>query len=230
MIANRTVNRVLSILGNTFRESFVSSTQQTTVDILPNQLLSLNPKFSRYSVGRFSYGCPAPIIIDDLSNPQATFKIGSFCSVGPNVTVLLGHEHRIDWVTTYPFSCVFDGFDEIVEHSNALTNGSVTIGNDVWIGMNAFILDDVNVSSGAIVGACSVVTKDVEPYTIVAGNPARVVGKRFDEKTISKLLQISWWDWSIERIKENMTLLLSNRITEFIERNYFSRDLTFGSK
>jgi carbonic anhydrase/acetyltransferase-like protein (isoleucine patch superfamily) len=86
--------------------------------------------------------------------------------------------------------------------------------------MNAFIRDRVTIGDGAVIGACSAVTKNVDAYTIVAGNPARVIRKRFDHETIDKLLRIKWWDWSIERIKENRPLLLSNRIEEFIQKNY----------
>jgi serine acetyltransferase len=77
----------------------------------------------------------------------------------------------------------------------------------------------VHIGDGAIIGAFSVVTKNVEPYTIVAGNPAKVIRKRFDQDTIDELLRIKWWDWGIQKIKDNMPLLLSNRTKEFIEAN-----------
>lgn len=173
-----------------------------------------------YSIGRFSYGDPAPTVMADSGNPKATLRIGNFCSIGMNVTILLGNEHRIDWVTTYPLPSLLNRCWEITKRAKVETEGSVIIGNDVWIGMNSFILGDVNIADGAVIGACSVVTKSVEPYTIVAGNPAKVIRKRFDQETINKLLKIRWYDWDIERIKENMPLLLSNRIREFIEKNY----------
>ena len=154
----------------------------------------------------------------DKYNPHATLRIGSFCGIGPNVTILLGLEHRPDWVTIYPFNRFLSEYIDL--KGNPATKGPVVIGNDVWIGMNSFILSGVTIGDGAVIGACSVVTRNVGPYTIVAGNPAKVIRKRFDQETIDKLLKIKWWDWNIERIKENMPLLLSNKLEEFIEKNY----------
>ena len=181
------------------------------------QMMSLNPNMSRYSIGKFSYGSPAPLVLYDPHNPRATLRIGNFCSIAEDVTILLGWEHRTDWVTTYPFRIFFEEFKHF--EGTPATKGDVTIGNDVWIGRGAFILSGVTIGDGAVVGASSVVAKNVAPYTIVAGNPARVIRQRFDQETIDKLLQIKWWDWNIQRIKENMPLLLSNRIGEFIEKN-----------
>ena len=188
------------------------------------QLLSLNPSLSSYSIGKFSYGVPAPVVLADPYTSQSKLKIGKFCSIAQDVKILLGGEHRIDWVTTYPFSQIFKEFKQFKGHPK--TKGSVTIGNDVWIGFGAFILDGVSIGDGAIVGAHSVVTKDVAPYTVVAGNPAVMIKKRFDQTTIDKLLQLKWWDWDFQKIRENMPLLLSNRINEFIEKNkeYASTD------
>ena len=91
------------------------------------------------------------------------------------------------------------------------------IGNDVWIGMNAMILSGVKIGDGAVVGAGSVVTKDVEPYAVVAGNPAREIRKRFDDQTISELLKANWWDWDIQKIRENVPYLLSNNVKKFLQ-------------
>jgi len=144
------------------------------------QLLSLNPKLSKYSIGRFSYSYSVPDVVEGTPN-LATLRIGSFCSIANNVTIFLDGEHRTDWVTTYPFNLILDDFKSIKGHPK--TKGSVIIGNDVWIGMNAMILSGVTIGDGAVIWANSVVSKDVAPYTIVAGNPARVIRQRFDQET-----------------------------------------------
>ncbi len=173
-----------------------------------HNFLSSNPTLSMYSIGKYSYGSPMPNLKADKF----------FCSIAEDVTIVLGREHRPDWVTTYPFNIVFDEFKSYKGHP--ATKGSVTIGNDVWIGTKAFILSGVTIGDGAVIGANSLVATDVEPYTIVAGNPAKVIRKRFNQETIDKLLKIKWWNWDIQRIKDNMHLLLSNKVDEFVEKNY----------
>lgn len=171
-----------------------------------------NPQLFNYQVGRFTYGKPTVL----RWGKEATLTIGSFCSIGTGVVIMLDGNHRMDWLTTYPFNVIMNEFASI---PNTGGKSSVRIGNDVWIGMDALILPGTNVGDGAVIGAESVVTKNVEPYTVVAGNPARVIRKRFDDQTISALLKIKWWNWEIQQIKQNMPLLLSNNFNEFIERN-----------
>jgi acetyltransferase-like isoleucine patch superfamily enzyme len=185
-------------------------------------ILSQEPRYSSYSVGKFSYGVNSPLVLGNMAGGKTgSLKIGKFCSIASGVTIILDGEHRPDWVTTYPFSIIFKKFSDLPWAST--TKGDVIIGNDVWIGIDALILSGVTVGDGAIIGAGSVVARDVEPYAIVAGNPARLIRKRFDLETINKLLEIKWWDWDTERITENMPLLLSNKINEFIEKNSASK-------
>jgi acetyltransferase-like isoleucine patch superfamily enzyme len=146
--------------------------------------MNKNPKYSMYSIGKFSYGRPKI-----YGRGQVTLKIGNFCSISNGVIIFLGNEHRTDWITTYPFNAVLKGFENFEGHPS--TKGDVLIRNDVWIGMNATILSGVTIGGGAVIGANSLVAKDVEPYTIVAGNPARPIRKRFDQQTIDKL-RIKW--------------------------------------
>lgn len=189
--------------------------------MLRDTFISDNPIYSKYSIGEFSYGTPKVL------NPgtKSTLKIGRFCSISKNVVILLAGEHRSDWITTYPFNTHYRARDIFFNESQHFeggpnTKGDVIIGNDVWIGINAMILSGVEIGDGAVIGASSVVAKDVPPYAIVAGNPARIIRMRFDDDIIEKLLKIRWWNWDLQRIKENMPLLLSNDVEEFVNKNY----------
>ena len=175
--------------------------------------MNKNPRYAAYSIGKFSFGYPKVTTWGE----NATLKIGNFCSIAPGVNIVLGGEHRVDWVTTYPFNVILPEYRHIKGHP--ATKGDITIGNDVWIGMNATILSGVTIGDGAVIGANSLVTNDVEPYTIVGGNPAKPIRKRFDQQTIDKLLRIKWWDWDIEKIKRNVPDLLSNQVEQFLDKN-----------
>lgn len=128
-----------------------------------------------------------------------------------------GGEHNSSWVTTYPFSGLLKYFPtagDITGHPSS--KGPTTIKNDVWIGVEATILSGVTVGNGAIIGAKSLVTHDVPPYTIVAGNPARVIKQRFSDEQIKQLEEIAWWDKDINKIIKFIHLLCSNDIDNFI--------------
>lgn len=162
--------------------------------------------------GKGSYGMPEVISFGE----GAHLRVGKYCSIADNVKILLGGEHRVDWVTTYPFSFLWP---KVAGHipGHPKTKGDVIIGNDVWIGMGAFILSGVTIGDGAVVGANALVTKNVPPYAIVGGNPAKIIKYRFDEYTIQKLLKIAWWNWSEKKISAAMPLLLSDDIDMFIK-------------
>ena len=159
-----------------------------------------------YEVGRGTYGKP---LVHSWGEPS-TLKIGKFCSISGNVHILLGGNHRTDWITTYPFPVFWDNAKHTTDQS--ISKGDVSIGNDVWIGMGAMILSGVTIGNGAVIGASAVVSKDVPSYSIVAGNPAVVVKKRFPEEDISILEKIQWWDWDDPKIKASMHLLLDSQI------------------
>ncbi len=142
-------------------------------------------------------------------------SIGSFCSVAYGCKIGLAG-HPMDWVSTHPFA--YDkkyGFVKETKREIAATAPKCVIGNDVWIGANAIILAGVKVGDGAIVGANSFVNKDVEPYSIVTGTPARHQKFRFDEVTVNQLRRIEWWNWSREKLKENISLF--NQPERFVE-------------
>jgi acetyltransferase-like isoleucine patch superfamily enzyme len=182
-----------------------------------NLLLNENIRHSAYQIGEHTYGHPtgSPRVVH--FGEGAKLRIGKFCSFAENVTILLGGNHRTDWVTTYPFSALFESARGISGHP--MSKGDINIGHDVWIGSGATILSGVSVGNGAVVGAGAVITKDVPPYCIAAGNPARVVKKRFADDLIEGLNEIAWWDWPIEKIEEEFPLLLSSRIEAFVEKH-----------
>lgn len=136
--------------------------------------------------------------------------IGKFCSIASGVQFIMNTaNHRISSVTTYPFHVFGGAWAEYTPpHLEQLPfKGDTVVGNDVWIGRNSIILPGVQIGDGAIIAAHSVVTKDVGPYQVVGGNPARFLKKRFDDALITLLLQVRWWDFSPEKLVEVLPLL-----------------------
>lgn len=140
--------------------------------------------------------------------------IGSFCSIGTGVSfIMAGNQgHRYDWVSSFPFFYMqdepaFSGSLDAFQRA-----GDTVIGSDVWIGAEAMLMPGIKVGHGAVIGSRALITKDVEPYTIVGGNPAKSIKKRFTEDEISMLLEMKWWDWPIEHIQGAMSLLCSSNI------------------
>ena len=146
------------------------------------------------------------------------------------VTFILSSAHRADWVSTFPFiqaedTSTLDHIGDNRKRGLLSSNGGIIVGNDVWIGGNAIILSGVKIGDGAVIGAGSVVTKDVADYEIVAGNPAKHIKYRFKREEIKQLKEIEWWNWSIDKIMEHRTLMESSNIQRFIENsNMFNED------
>lgn len=183
--------------------------------VLAEQVTNPNIK-----VGRFSYysgyyhghsfdDC-ARYLLPDRDDVDKLI-IGSFCSIGSGAAfVMAGNQgHRYDWVSSFPFfykneepafTTAVDAFEK---------TGDTVIGNDVWIGSEAMIMPGVTVGHGAVIGSRALVTKDVEPYTIVGGNPAKAIRKRFADEEIRMLLEMCWWDWPLEQLERAMPLLCS---------------------
>lgn len=139
--------------------------------------------------------------------------IGKFCMIASGVTFIMnGANHLTDAITTFPFAIFGNGWEGAMEGKSYPTKGNIIIGNDVWIGYNATIMAGVKVGDGAIIGTNATVTKDVEPYSIVGGNPAKEIRKRFTTEQIKTLLNLKWWYWSIEKITANLHSLTSNNI------------------
>ena len=143
--------------------------------------------------------------------------IGKFCSVACGTKFLFNSaNHTLTSLSTYPFPIFFEEWNlDVKDITNAWDNkGNIVIGNDVWIGYEAVILAGVTIGDGAIIGTRAVVTKDVPPYSIVGGVPAKSIRKRFDDETIVELLRLKWWDWSEEKIAQNIQAIKSGQVEQ----------------
>lgn len=134
--------------------------------------------------------------------------IGKFVQIAHGVQIITSSaNHQMDGFSAYPFTVFGEPWSSSYE-AKWPNKGDTFIGNDVWIGHEALIMPAVSIGDGAIIASRSVVTKDVPPYAIVAGNPAKIIRHRFDEATIAKLLEIKWWDWPIEKINQNIAAIV----------------------
>ncbi len=139
--------------------------------------------------------------------------IGKFCMIASDVKFIMnGANHLTESLSTYPFAIFGNGWEHAMEGKTYPNKGNIHVGNDVWIGYNATIMAGVTIGDGAIIATNATVVKDVEPYTIVGGNPAKEIKKRFEETIIKKLLQLQWWDWPIDKITANLQNLTNNNI------------------
>ena len=184
----------------------------------------------KIQVGEFSYYHNFEILEDYASYlapylfplSKDSLIIGKFVQIAHGVRFITSSaNHKMSGFSTYPFNTFMmtpqtTSEDITAMFEDAQNRGDTVVGNDVWIGMNAMIMPGVKIGDGAIVGANSVVTKDVAPYTVVAGNPAKLIKKRFDEHTTTTLLNIKWWDWSIEKIEKNIDVITSNDLDALI--------------
>ncbi|MDC9825728.1 type B chloramphenicol O-acetyltransferase [Devosia sp. ZB163] len=180
----------------------------------PNIIVGRFSYYSGYYHGHSFDDC-ARYLIPDRTDVDRLI-IGSFCSIGSGAAfIMAGNQgHRNDWVSTFPFHYM----PEVAAFAGAADGfrpaGDTVIGNDVWIGSEAIIMPGVTVGHGALVGTRALVTRDVEPYTIVGGNPAKPIRKRFADEKIAMLLEMNWWDWTDEQLAGTMPLLTSNRIAD----------------
>lgn len=163
---------------------------------------------SKVVKGHRSYG--EPIIRGDISDVH----IGKYCSIAQNVIIDCGWHHRSDFVTTYPLNVFFEKLNHITGHPKS--KGDVHIGNDCWIGEGVVIMGGVTIGDGAVVAAGSIVTKDVLPYQVVAGVPAKHLKLRFTSKQIAALQEIRWFDWEESKIAKHGELLMQPDIDKFI--------------
>lgn len=167
-------------------------------------------RYPDFTVGIGTYGMPT---VHDWHEGSA-LRIGAYTSIADDVHIFLGGHHRTDWISVYPFPAFIEEAKAIQGFGGS--RGDVTIGNDVWLASGCTILSGVKVGDGAVVAARAVVTRDVAPYAVVAGNPARVVNWRFDAQSRQAILASQWWTWSEAEIRQIVPLLCSDRIDEFI--------------
>ncbi|UQA60560.1 type B chloramphenicol O-acetyltransferase [Polyangium aurulentum] len=181
----------------------------------PNIIVGRYSYYSGYYHGHSFDECARYLFPD--RNDVDKLIIGSYCSIASGVAfIMAGNQgHRNDWVSTFPFFYMNQmnpepAFAEALDAFRPA--GDTVVGSDVWIGSEAMIMPGIRIGHGAMIGSRAVVTRDVEPYTIVGGNPAKPIRKRFSDEEIAMLLEMAWWDWPLERLKDAMKLLCSNDI------------------
>jgi len=140
--------------------------------------------------------------------------IGKFCALARGVKFIMnGANHKISGLSTYPFSIFGNGWEKVLPQPGELPyKGDTIIGNDVWIGYDSLIMPGVKIGNGAIISSRSVVVSDVAPYTVVGGNPARLIRQRFAAETIAELESMAWWDWPIEKITRHLPVIVAGDI------------------
>lgn len=186
--------------------------------LLIDQITNPNIKAGRYSYYSGYYHCHS---FDDCARYLAPDRddvdqliIGSFCSIGSGAAfIMAGNQgHRYDWASSFPFFYMNQEPAFAAATDAFQPAGDTVIGNDVWIGSEAMIMPGVKIGHGAVIGSRALITRDVEPYSIVGGNPAKVIKKRFPDADIVLLLEMAWWDWELQHIEKAMSRLCSGDI------------------
>jgi chloramphenicol O-acetyltransferase type B len=166
----------------------------------------------RAVVGPHTYG---PFRLCIGKGERWHLEIGDYCSIADGVQFGLGGNHRVDWVSTYPFRIMF-GLPGAWQDGHPRPEGDIVVGNDVWLGTDALIMPGVRIGDGAVVTARAVVTRDVAPYAIVGGLPAREIRRRFSPAQIEGLLALRWWDWPEATVREHVELLASGDVERLL--------------
>ena len=178
----------------------------------PNIISGKSSYYSGYYHGHSFDDCARYLFPD--RNDVDKLIIGSYCSIGSGASfIMAGNQgHKYDWISSFPFFYMSE-FDVFSKSQDGFQKaGDTVVGNDVWIGSEAMIMPGVQIGDGAVIGSRALVTKDVEPYSIVGGNPAKLIKKRFSDDDIQKLQEMKWWEWDEETLFEAMPILCSNKI------------------
>ncbi|MNK12055.1 Chloramphenicol acetyltransferase [compost metagenome] len=192
------------------------------------KLLSEQVTNSNIIVGRYSYysgyyhghsfdDCARYLMPDNKDVDKLI--IGSFCSIGSGVSfIMAGNQgHRMEWTSTFPFHYMKEEPLFAAAADGYKPAGNTVVGNDVWIGAEAIVMPGVHIGHGAVIGTRAVIAKDVEPYTVVAGNPARLIRNRFNETETMMLLEMRWWDWSDEHLKGAMSIMTGAPVADLYD-------------
>lgn len=184
----------------------------------PNIIVGRYSYYSGYYHGHSFDDC-ARYLRPDLADVDKLI-IGSFCSIGTGACFMMaGNQgHRNDWVSSFPFFYMSEEPAFAGARDAFRPAGDTVVGSDVWIGAEAMIMPGIRIGHGAVIGSRALVTRDVEPYSIVGGNPARPIRTRFTEADIVMLLEMAWWDWPLEQIRDGMDLFCSNDIAGLYRR------------
>ncbi len=183
-----------------------------------------NPSIDRYvklsghkvRIGAYSYGFEDTGVLS--WNENIEISIGRFCSVASGLKLYCGGNHRVDWISTFPFGHIHTKYIKVPPvNGTPSTNGNITIGNDVWIGRDVTILSGITIGDGAIIASNAHVVKDVEPYSIVGGNPAKFIKYRFDDNTIKFLLNLKWWNLRKDEIEKIVPYLCMQKTDNLID-------------
>ena len=202
-------------MKNYFKNEFSSQLLSETITH-PNIKVGIFTYYSGYHHGHSFENCVR--YLDRKRKDVDKLIIGKYCSIGSGaVFIMAGNQgHRTDWVSTFPFYYQANIFKDAINPYKKIAD--TVIGNDVWIGSEAMIMAGITIGSGAVIATRAVVTKDVAPYAIVGGNPAKLIKYRFSASEIENLLKLKWWDWDEKKIKKNMTFLCSTKINK--EKKY----------
>jgi chloramphenicol O-acetyltransferase type B len=189
----------------------------------PNIIAGKYSYYSGYYHGHSFDDCARYLFPDRINVDKLI--IGNYCSIGSGVSfIMAGNQgHRHDWISSFPFFYMPEVDTFLKSQDGFKGAGDTLVGHDVWIGSEAMIMPGVKIGNGAVIGSRALVTRDVEPYSIIGGNPAKIIKKRFDDERIKLLLEMGWWNWDEEILKDAIPILCSDNIEllyQFYKRRF----------